>query len=90
MGKKRINRADIESVHTYSRSMSNIRTFGSGGLFGYFGRFHNSSHGHYTAYVGDIGQAFYITTKSGKTYLVSCKNREEFIKSINEHKDNAN
>ncbi len=82
VGRKRIKLSDITATSIYSRSTGSFRVFGSGGLFGYFGRFHNNNHGHYTAYVGDLSQAFYIKTKSGKTYLVSCKNREEFIKSI--------
>ncbi len=82
VGRKRIKIEDIAATSIYERNRGNIRVFGSGGLFGYFGRFHNRKHGHYTAYAGDLDQAFYITTKSNKTYLVSCNNRDEFIRSM--------
>ncbi len=85
VGKKRIRLNDIKETHLYVRSMGNIRAFGSGGLFGYFGKFHNYTFGHYTAYVGDYSKAFYIVLKNGKKYLLSCKDREAFLDELGKH-----
>ena len=75
-GVKIIDYNQILKTEIYKPDKSDIRTFGVGGIFGFFGDFKNSKIGNYQAYVGDFKQAFLIQTKEGKNYVVSCENRD--------------
>lgn len=81
-GPKEILYADIARVDVYDGYSSDIRLMGNGGFLGYTGLFRSNQLGKYTAFVGDFKQAFYIRTKAGKTYVVSCENREEAVAVI--------
>lgn len=64
-----------------SETAFSIRIFGSGGLFGYLGKFKNKKLGNYTMYATDINELILIRTDR-KTYVFSCRNRDEFIESV--------
>lgn len=64
-----------------SETAFTIRTFGSGGLFGYLGKFKNPKLGSYTMYATNLNELVLIRTNS-KKYVFSCKNRDEFIESV--------
>ncbi len=58
-----------------------IRLFGSGGLFGYLGKFRNKKLGNYTMYATNLNELILIRTDR-KTYVFSCKNRDKLIESF--------
>lgn len=64
-----------------SETAFSIRIFGSGGLFGYLGKFKNKILGNYTMYATNVNELILIRTDR-KTYVFSCKNRAEFIESL--------
>ena len=71
---KRIGKSDISD---------SIRTFGSGGLFGYIGRFKNSRLGHYRMYATELKNLLFIRTDDNKRYVFSCVRSEEFVAYVN-------
>ena len=70
---------EIKAIENSETAFS-IRVFGSGGLFGYLGKF-NKKLGYYTMYATDINELILIRTDR-KTYVFSCRNRDEFIESV--------
>ncbi|GHT87593.1 hypothetical protein FACS189474_0770 [Bacteroidia bacterium] len=74
----------INKIEPYKPDGSEIRLFGSGGFFGFVGKFKNANIGSYQSYVGDYSQAFRVQTKNGKNYVFSCENRDSIINSIKE------
>jgi hypothetical protein len=50
-----------------------VRLFGSGGLFGYFGRFYNPKLGSVHLWIGSRKQLLMVTMKNGNKYLFSPK-----------------
>ena len=83
LGSIEIAYTDIKTMGEYSFSQGDIRVMGSGGFFGYIGSFKNKTFGNYTAYVGNTQQAFFIQTKKGKYFVISCDKREEALDLIN-------
>ena len=82
-GTLRIPYSDMEEVRMYNpRNTGNIRVFGIGGVCGYIGRFYNRDIGYYTSYVGDYEQAFFIRTRKGKKYLLSCEHAEKIAEKL--------
>ncbi len=79
-----ISYSDIKYVSIYFREkkMIRIRLFGSEGLWGYMGYYYNKALGRHIAYVGDYSQAFVVTLKSGKRYLLSCHDHERIVEAI--------
>ena len=73
---------DIETIELHKLTGANVRTCGSGGVLGYTGNFYNKAIGKYISYVGNYDQTFLLTLKTGKRYLLSCQNPEEFVKTI--------
>ena len=71
---------EIKAI-TSSETAFSIRIFGSGGLFGYLGKFKNKKLGYYTMYATDINELILIRTDR-KTYVFSCKDRNKFIESV--------
>jgi len=65
--------AEIAEIRLLERSELSgaIRTFGSGGLFGYFGKFYNGKLGHMTWYVTQRDKVILIRTAQGKTIIIS-------------------
>ncbi|RNC64885.1 PH domain-containing protein [Proteiniphilum sp. X52] len=69
----RISKSDIDS---------SIRTFGSGGLFGYLGRFKNDKLGSYNMYATELNNLVLVCT-TNKKYVFSCSRSNEFIEYVN-------
>ena len=59
-----------------------VRTFGSGGLFGYLGRFKNDRLGNYTMYATELNNLILVRT-SNKKYVFSCSRPQEFVEFVN-------
>jgi hypothetical protein len=76
-----INRSDIESLELIDKSTlsGTIRTFGVGGLFGWYGKFTNSKLGDMTWYVTRRDKPVLITRKDGKKILISPDEAEVFV-----------
>jgi hypothetical protein len=74
----RISKSDIDG---------SIRTFGSGGSFGYLGRFQNSRLGNYTMYATELNNLILIRTDN-KKYVFSCTKAQDFVDYINSRLEN--
>ncbi len=72
-GVSRISKSDIDG---------SMRTFGSGGLFGYLGRFQNGRLGNYTMYATELNNLILIRTDD-KKYVFSCTKAQDFVDYIN-------
>ncbi len=59
-----------------------IRTFGVGGLFGYFGSFYNFDSGNMKWYVTNRNNTIVITTKHGKKIVISPDEKEAFVNDL--------
>ncbi|MDR0830564.1 MAG: PH domain-containing protein [Prevotellaceae bacterium] len=70
---RKIKKGDFENT---------VRTFGSGGLFGYLGKFENSQFGKFQMYATNSTNRFVVKTEN-KIFIFSCKNSEELIELIN-------
>ncbi|MDE6490608.1 MAG: PH domain-containing protein [Muribaculaceae bacterium] len=81
-----INIADIVRVEPHSRTMVDVRKriCGSCGYMGYWGWFSSPSIGRYFAYVGRWRDAFLIELKSGRKYVISCKESDRVVTAIND------
>ncbi len=58
------------------------RIFGSGGVFGYFGKFRNKNFGTMTFLTTRTDNRVYILTAEGKNIVLSPDDSEEFVKTI--------
>lgn len=83
ISKKIIPLADIASVTPYQRTMNFVRTIGSGGFMGYWGHYRNQELGKFFVYATRMDQLILVTLKSGKKYVISCKNADEMCEQIN-------
>lgn len=68
----------IEKIEKIEKLGLNLRTFGIGGVFGHFGYFNGND----VWYVTNSYKKVKITMKSGKIYMISPENPEEFIQYI--------
>ncbi|MFQ5724431.1 MAG: PH domain-containing protein [Terriglobia bacterium] len=59
-----------------------IRTFGSGGLFGFFGWFYSRRFGHYRAYVTHRHKL--VVVEAERVYLLSPDRPDEFLRQLSE------
>jgi hypothetical protein len=77
----RINRSDIESLELKDKSdlTGTVRTFGVGGLFGWYGKFANSQLGNMTWYVTRRDKPVLIIKKDSKKILISPDEAEAFV-----------
>lgn len=73
----------IKNVELITKTGFNIRTFGIGGLFGYFGYFNGND----VWYVTNIRKKVKIKTEK-KTYLISPEEPHKFINEIEKLKNN--
>lgn len=64
-----------------SEIRSSIRIFGSGGMFGFLGKFRNPRLGRYTMYATNLNELILIRTSS-KKYIFSCSHHKEFVELI--------
>ena len=65
--------SDIEEVRPVVKGEMRwtIRTFGVGGLFGYYGKYYNSTFGSMTWYTTQLKNRVLIQTKSGKKIIIT-------------------
>lgn len=82
----RINRSDIESLELIDKTSlaGTIRSFGVGGLFGWYGKFANSKLGDMTWYVTRRDKLVLIIKKDGKKILISPDEAEAFVSAFKE------
>ena len=87
---RRFDVSDIVSVRLCQPSSMGWRVCGSGGFVGYWGWWRSSSEGTYFAYVGRYDEAFVIELKSGRKYMLSCRNAASMVEAINRLISNHN
>ena len=73
IGNRIIPLPDIEEARLIAKGemKGTIRTFGNGGLFGYYGKFYNRTLGSMTWYVTQRKNMIYIKTTSGNKIIIS-------------------
>lgn len=73
IGKVIINRSSIKEARMIGDGelKSTIRTFGNGGLFGYYGKYYNTTLGHMTWYLTQSKNRILIVTNEGKKIVIS-------------------
>lgn len=81
---KRLPLKEIKSVKLCPPTMAEKRICGSGGWFGYWGRFSEPSIGKYFAYYGKASDCFLVELKNGKKYLLGCEDSPAMVKYISE------
>ncbi|MDE6637236.1 MAG: PH domain-containing protein [Muribaculaceae bacterium] len=74
--------SEIEEVKICPPTMSEKRICGSGGFFGYWGWFSEPSIGKYFAYYGMASQTFLIRLRSGRQYMLGCRDAAEMAKEL--------
>lgn len=86
---KSIPLAKIASVRLFQPTMGERRIIGSGGWFGYYGRFSDREIGKYFAYYGKASDCFLVTLNDGRQYVLGCKNPGAMVEAISSrlHKD---
>ena len=84
IGKITIPIGEITSVQIIDKSMisNSIRLFGSGGVFGYLGKFRNRLLGNYIMYITERKNLILIKTHK-KTYIFNCKGPDSLIMFVN-------
>lgn len=82
VGSIRIEYAAISYIGRYTPTLSDMKMFGSGGLWGFVGVFRNSDIGSYSAFIGDMQQSFLIRTVEGRVYVFSVEDVDDLIASI--------
>lgn len=80
-GKKCIPYSIIKDAFIYNEVQGDVRYCGSNGFLGYMGIMGSTLYGKYYSYVKNPQQQVFILTKN-KNYLISCENRETFIKEL--------
>lgn len=81
--RKVISLNDIASARTCKPAFGTIRICGSGGFYGYWGRFREKNIGKYFAYYGCASDCFLLTLTDGRKYMVSCTDSSEIIQYLN-------
>jgi sugar phosphate permease len=73
----------IEEIRlcNYFDTEASVRTFGSGGAFGYLGKFRNTQLGDYQMYITDSSKKILVKTKD-ETFVFSCDKPEELIRAV--------
>lgn len=80
----RINKSDIQSCEPLDDVMfkRSIRTFGVGGLFGYYGSFANTNLGSMTWYATRRTSGILIITSGNKRVVITPDNREALLAQL--------
>lgn len=81
MSRTQIFKKDVIFIRPKASKNNDVRTFGSGGFFGYLGYFYAYNWGKYTAYVTDGNNMVAIETTK-KKYVVSCEDPQILIDCI--------
>ncbi|GEM_PF-1679090 len=89
-GKRRLRYADIADVGLWKgKSSEMIRLCGSGAFCGYIGWFSGGGLDLHFEYVGSYSDAFYVKTRRGRTYLLSCDDAGQVVRRIEDKIDGA-
>lgn len=78
-----INIKEIETFGTLDKISLNLRTAGVGGLFGYFGYFNGKD----VWYVTNTKKKVKMILNSGKVYMISPENPDDFVKEVQKRKN---
>ena len=78
-----INIKEIETIGTLEKIGLNLRTAGVGGLFGYFGYFNGKD----VWYVTNTKKKVKMILNSGKVYMISPENPDDFVKEVQKRKN---
>ena len=78
-----INIKEIETLGTLDKIGLNLRTAGVGGLFGYFGYFNGKD----VWYVTNTKKKVKMILQSGKVYMISPENPDDFVKEVQKRKN---
>ena len=83
---KKIKLTDISEIRAIAEGemTGTVRTFGDGGLFGYYGKYYNSKIGSMTLYATQKQNRILITTKQGKKIVITPDDLS-IIDYINDH-----
>ncbi|MDE5838377.1 MAG: PH domain-containing protein [Paramuribaculum sp.] len=84
LSSKSIHYKDIAKIFLNQPTLAEKRLFASGGFFGYWGWFSESTVGKYFAYYGKASDCFIVVLKSGKAYRLGCENAPEMVQYITE------
>lgn len=84
IGSVHVKRSEIQSVEVVERGRigGSIRTFGVGGLFGYYGSFANFDLGRMTWYATRRDRPVLIRTVYGKKIVVTPDEREQLVAEL--------
>lgn len=85
MRAKSIPYSTIASVRLCQPTMGEMRLFGSGGFFGYWGLFRDGDAGKYIAYYGKSSDCFLVTLQNGRKYMLGCADPKEMVAYIQQH-----
>jgi hypothetical protein len=85
LGNVKFKRSEISSVEIVEKEQMGwlIRTFGVGGLFGYWGRFSSSKLGSMTWYATRKNKIVLITKINNKKIVITPDETEQFISDFN-------
>lgn len=78
---------DVKSIEQIGKEQisHSMRTFGVGGLFGYFGKFQNTQIGSMTWYATRLDKTVLIITNDNKRIILTPDNRKEFVAHFARH-----
>jgi hypothetical protein len=81
-----INRKEIDSIELLNKDQlaCTIRTFGVGGLFGYYGKFANTKLGRMTWYATRRDKMILVSTKENKKIVLTPDETEKFLLDLGE------
>ena len=73
MGERRIDISDLMEIRLVEKGemLGTIRTFGNGGLFGYYGKYYNRTFGSMTLYTTRRTNRIFLKTISGNKIIIS-------------------
>lgn len=74
--------SEIEEVKICPPTMAEKKICGSGGFFGYWGWFSEPTIGKYFAFYGMASQTFLIRLKSGRQYMLGCRDAKEMAEAL--------
>lgn len=79
---KAIRLDNIVEVKLCPPTMGARRISGSGGWFGYWGRYTEGDLGEYFAYYGKASDCFLVTLRDCRKYMLGCKDAPEMVEAI--------
>jgi hypothetical protein len=81
-----IPKSEISSIYSIPTEKMNKtnKSFASGGLFGYYGKFENKTLGSFKMYTGRFDSLIMIVTNNGDKIIISPVNPKNFINKLND------